>query len=254
MTSPFDTLPAAYDDFSATPFRTFLETPSVLRALGDLRGTAVLDLGCGSGYYTRLLRRNGAARVTGADVSAGMVAHARAEEAARPLGVDYLLGALPEPRAGTFDLVLAVYVLPYATTRAELGRLCATAARALRPGGRFVTLPLHPAVRPHAVSYERYGFRLSSAVPPADVPPVDGSAVVLNLHADPQPVTARYWSREALELALRDAGFGSPRWTELAVTAPGVAAHGAAYWQGYLAHPHTVIVDCRKRRTTGGPG
>ncbi|WP_316528215.1 class I SAM-dependent methyltransferase [Kitasatospora brasiliensis] len=253
MTSPFDTLPVTYDDFSAIPFRTHLETPSVLRALGDLRGAKALDLGCGSGFYTRLLRHRGAARVTGIDISTGMIAHARAEETARPLGVDYLLGdgTLPDHLAGTFDLVLGVYVLPYATTLAELRQLCTTAARALRPGGRFVTLPMHPDVRAGTISYAPYGFELTAAGPPADASPV-----LLHLrfpgHA-PEAVTAYYWSRDTLEGALREAGFARPRWTELTVAEPGVAAHGEAYWHDYLAHPHTVIADCRTSRPTGAP-
>ncbi|MEU8540522.1 bifunctional class I SAM-dependent methyltransferase/GNAT family N-acetyltransferase [Streptomyces sp. NPDC048717] len=107
MTSRFDPLPDLYDDFTATPFRRFLETPSVLDVVGDLRGAAVLDLGCGSGAYTRLVRRNGAARATGLDVSPGMIGHARARETAAPLGIDYILGGeLPDELAGTFDLVL----------------------------------------------------------------------------------------------------------------------------------------------------
>ncbi|MFE7409473.1 class I SAM-dependent methyltransferase [Streptomyces laurentii] len=253
MSSQFDALPGTYDDFTTTPFRRFLETPSVLGAIGDLHGASVLDLGCGSGAYTRLVRQQGAARVTGMDVSPGMITHARARETVEPLGVDYLLGGdLPDALAGAFDLVLGVYVLPYARNRAELGRLCATAARALRPGGRFVTLPVHPGYRPGTVSYAPYGFQLTAAAPPTD-----GSPVLLHLRfgGHDRAVTARYWSKSALEKALSDTGFVEPRWTDPRVYEPGIAAHGSAYWHDYLAHPHTVIVDCRKsdcRKTESG--
>ncbi|RFU39938.1 class I SAM-dependent methyltransferase [Actinomadura logoneensis] len=244
MANQFDTLPDTYDDFTTTPFRVFLETPSVLGVLGDVRGAAVLDLGCGSGAYTRLVRQRGAARVSGLDVSEGMIAHARAREAAHPLGVEYFLGDLPDRLAGAFDLVLGVYVLPYAATRAELGGLCATAARALRPGGRFVTLPIHPCFRSGAVSYAPYGFRMTAVEPLAD-----GSPVSLNLRFNGRDhdITARYWSRAALEDALREAGFTSPRFSDPVVSEEGIAEHGAAFWNDYLAHPHTVIIDCRKR-------
>jgi toxoflavin synthase len=43
--------------------------------------TSVLDLACGEGFYTRLLRQTGAGRVVGVDLSAGMIALARQEEA-----------------------------------------------------------------------------------------------------------------------------------------------------------------------------
>ncbi|MFJ9417603.1 class I SAM-dependent methyltransferase [Streptomyces sp. NPDC101227] len=243
MTSQFDTLPATYEDFTATRFRTCLEIPSVRRALGDLGGAAVLDLGCGSGVYTRWVRRHGAARATGLDVSAGMIGHARAQEAADPVGVDYVLGALPDHLAGTFDLVLGVYVLPYATTHAELRQLCDTAAHALRPGGRFVTLPIHPGFRPGAVSYTSYGFRLTAREPLAD-----GSPVTLNLcfQSHDETVTARFWTRATLEGTLRAAGFTCPRWTDPTVSEEGIAEHGEPYWRDYLTHPHMVITDCVK--------
>lgn len=241
--SQFDTLPSTYEDFTGTAFRTHLETPSVLTALGDLHGMRVLDLGCGSGVYTRLLKQYGAAHATGLDISAGMISHARAQEAADPIGVDYLDGALPDHLAGTFDLVLGVYVLPYATTPAELLELCSTAATALRPGGRFVTLPVHPGFRPDAVSYARYGFTLAAAEPLADASPV-----TLNLRFDghDDTVTARYWTRATLDATLRRTGFARPRWSDPTVTGHGITAHGADYWHDYLSHPHTAIIDCAK--------
>ncbi|WP_412074759.1 class I SAM-dependent methyltransferase [Streptomyces xanthophaeus] len=243
MTSQFDTLPDTYDDFTGTAFRTHLETPSVLRALGSLDGAAVLDLGCGSGVYTRLLKQQGAARATGLDISAGMIGHARAEEAAEPLGIDYVHGSLPDQLAGAFDLVLGVYVLPYATTRAELRQLCATASRALRPGGRFVTLPIHPGFSPGAVSYAPYGFTLTAPQPPGD-----GSPVTLNLRfaGHDECVTARFWTRATLEETLLEAGFTRPRWTDPSVTEQGIAVRGESYWRDYLTAPHTVIVDSVK--------
>jgi len=68
------------------PFRRDVEVPSVLSVLGDVAGLRVLDLGCGSGIYPRLLARRGAS-VTGLDQSPGMIEQARRSEAAEPLGI-----------------------------------------------------------------------------------------------------------------------------------------------------------------------
>jgi 2-polyprenyl-3-methyl-5-hydroxy-6-metoxy-1,4-benzoquinol methylase len=55
--------------------------------VGPLEGTRVLDLACGFGFYTRLLKQEGAAQVVGVDLSPEMIRLARANEQAEPLGV-----------------------------------------------------------------------------------------------------------------------------------------------------------------------
>jgi len=49
----------------------------------------VLDLACGFGFYTRLLKQHGAAEVIGIDISPEMVRLGREQERTEPLGVTY---------------------------------------------------------------------------------------------------------------------------------------------------------------------
>src|SRR4051794_25830319 len=114
-----------------------------------MAGKSVIDLACGEGYYSRELRRRGAARVLGVDLSGAMIGLAEAEEARDPLGVEYRVGdarALEEP--GQFALAFAAYLLNYARTAEELTRMCRAVAHALKPGGRFVTANNNPAEPP----------------------------------------------------------------------------------------------------------
>ena len=122
--SQFAELASLYEEMAGLPWRRDLEIPTVLGLIGDLTGAAVLDIGCGSGMYTRRICRRGARRVVGIDESDGMVAYAKAREQQERLGIEYLVGPLPASEHGTFDLVLGVYVLPYATTLGELLALC----------------------------------------------------------------------------------------------------------------------------------
>ncbi|HEX6342123.1 class I SAM-dependent methyltransferase [Umezawaea sp.] len=240
MSSRFDTLARVYEEMFALPWRRHLESYTVLELLGDLSGKAVADLGCGAGDYCRLLKRAGAARVVGHDTSAGMIAHAAAREAREGLGVEY---TTTPPRAGAFDVVLGVYVLPYAEDYRALARLCAVAGDALRDGGRFVTLPVNPDYDGAPDHYARYGFRLHEAEPRADA-----SKVVLELafgaHRD--TITARWWSRRTLHRALAEAGFTDVAWPGFRVSPDGVREHGTEFWSAYLDRPHAAIVTCRK--------
>ena len=114
-----------------------LEERVVLTLLPDVVGLTVLDLGCGSGRYARLLAQRGAARVIGVDQSADMLARARE--------VVHLLvradaRALPLADA-SIDVVVSGLMIG---DLADLDAALADAARVLRPGGRLVYSDLHP--------------------------------------------------------------------------------------------------------------
>jgi SAM-dependent methyltransferase len=127
----------------------FTARPRVLELLTDLSGARVLDLGCGEGYVARELRRRGAARVHGFDISAEMVALATAATA--PEARDALLfetADLSLPLGipdGSFNHAVAVFLFNY-LTREETAAVLKTVRRAVVEGGRFVFTVPHPAL------------------------------------------------------------------------------------------------------------
>ena len=97
-------------------------------------GGRAVDLSCGTGRYTLALAERGV-RVVGVDLSAPMLARARAERSGLAVGlVRADAGALPF-RAGAFDLATMILGLEFV---AEPGRPLQEAHRVLRPGGRLV--------------------------------------------------------------------------------------------------------------------
>jgi malonyl-CoA O-methyltransferase len=80
-------------DHEANPLIA-LEEPVVREALGEVRGLAILDLGCGTGRHSLWLARAGAA-VTAVDFSAGMLDEARGKPGAET--VRFLAHDLHEP-------------------------------------------------------------------------------------------------------------------------------------------------------------
>jgi len=103
------------------------------------RGAVVLDLGAGTGDLSAEFRRQGAARVTGLDVSAAMLA--RAERKFGADDIDWLQGdALHLPFAdASFDVVASAFVM---RNLPDLAGSFAEMARVLRPGGRLVGLDI----------------------------------------------------------------------------------------------------------------
>ena len=130
--------PSSLSDFTARPF--------VLELCEPVRGLRVLDLGCGEGYCSRELRALGATQVCGLDISEGMIAAAKLQEAQQPWGIDYEVGCatnLQQFGDRTFDLVVAAFLFNYLTT-AQTQQCIAEIARVLSPGGRFVFSVPHP--------------------------------------------------------------------------------------------------------------
>ncbi|HEY5944002.1 MAG TPA: class I SAM-dependent methyltransferase, partial [Kofleriaceae bacterium] len=101
----------------------------------------VLDLGCGTGIVARLLRERlgGAARITGVDINAQMIAKARSIAPE----IDWHEGnavALPFGEC-TFDVVLCQQMLQFTSDRAAAVR---EIARVLAPGGRLIASTWKP--------------------------------------------------------------------------------------------------------------
>ncbi|GGZ71849.1 hypothetical protein GCM10010371_34430 [Streptomyces subrutilus] len=249
MESQFDTVVSAYEhSMEEMPFREHVEAWSFLNTVGDVTGRSVLDLGCGSGLYARRLRREGAARVVGMDESAAMVEHARRREEHEGLGVEYLAANAADPAAGelaniagSFDVVTAVYVLPYASSLEVLGGFCATARRALRAtGGRFVAAVLNPGFSTDPQWYRGYGMLLSSQRSPAEGTPGHLRAWVGQEVLD---LDFFRWSVAAHERAFETAGFDRVSWIRPTVSEEGRARYGEAFWANYLDCPHALIID-----------
>lgn len=264
MTSQFDSAAHAYEA-SATviPIREYIEENSIRALCGDVHGKLALDLGCGTGLYTRRLARWGAKQVIGADISEGMLTQARALEDADPLGITYLHRDLTEScrcdeeyahLSGQIDLTLAVYVLCYATTVEDLEAMCRIAKQDLKPGGVFLAPTMNPeyadeSEHPGYYSdyYAAYGFSMSAVTSPVE----EGSTVTLSMWfpegsgVQPVALDAVWWSQETYEKALRAAGFTSISWHRMEVSAEGLRAHPAPFWDRYLARPHALVVEAR---------
>ncbi|GAA0626572.1 class I SAM-dependent methyltransferase [Kribbella sandramycini] len=112
----YATLANRYDRWNLSIAGQFQQA-AVLAEVGDLSGRTVLDVGCGTGFYSRLFAAQGAERVVGVDLSAEMIAVARSF----PDEIEYLLGdATLGALDGRFDLVAALWLVNHAETRADL--------------------------------------------------------------------------------------------------------------------------------------
>lgn len=196
-----------------------------------------------------MLKHRGAARVTGIDLSDGMVALARRQEAEAPLGVEYLTGDgrnLQLPRK--YDLVVAAYLLNYAPDRDELDAMCQSIAGCLKPGGRFVTVNSNPACNFRtAPSYRPYGFetRLQEASTAGEV--AEGTPITWTFFLDDGEFSIEnyFLSISVHEEVLLRAGFRTHLWHPPRLSAEGFANYGQSFWQPFLDVPPVTFLECR---------
>jgi ubiquinone/menaquinone biosynthesis C-methylase UbiE len=245
MTTDYDPIAEQYKLSKQQPWRTYIESFSLMQLIGDPAGQSVLDVACGEGFYTRMLRQKGAAKVTGVDLSAGMIDLARQQESRHRLGIEYVVGdARALPPAEPFDMAVAAYLLNYARNRDELQAMCDGVARSLKAGGRFLTVNCNPALHfPTAPSFRPYGFETISSGDWREGAPIkwtfylgDEAFDIENYHLD----VATH------EAAFRRAGFRTVRWHAPQLSPEGLALHDAAFWSSFLEHSPIALIECLK--------
>ncbi|OQU98559.1 Methyltransferase domain-containing protein [Cladophialophora immunda] len=223
--------------------------------LPDGRAAAVLDLACGTGYYSRLLLdwAPSLRRVVGVDISATMVG--AAERSAASLDafqqgrLRFAVGDATEPLprtvfsgaeegeeeeeeedgsdSGLFDVVLGAWLLNYAASTPAMARMFANVAAALRPGGRFVGITPHPAADLDAFAafhatpaaqaeMRRFGVSIAYLAPP--LASGEGYHTRITAHVSPVEIAFDnfHLRRRVYEDAARRGGMnGELKWLEV---------------------------------------
>jgi len=84
-----------------------------LNLVGDVKDKIILDAGCGEGHNTRIFAQKGA-KVTGIDISNGMIRKAKEMESKNPLGIVYEVASFSELKIfnnSSFDMVVSTMAL-----------------------------------------------------------------------------------------------------------------------------------------------
>ena len=245
MTTNYDPIAEQYKRSKQQPWRTFIECFTLMDVIGDPRGMAVLDVACGEGFYTRMLRQRGAARVTGVDLSQGMIDLARRQEGQNELGIDYVVGDARElSSTNEYDLVVAAYLLNYARNRDELQAMCDAIARSLKRGGRFVTVNSSPFLNfAGAPSYRQYGFETTVMGDWREGAPIKWT---FYLSDGPFDIENYYLNVAIHEDAFRKAGFERIRWHSPKLSPERLRANDREFWSTFFNHSPVAFVECVK--------
>jgi toxoflavin synthase len=245
MPTQYNDIAEQYKRSKQVPWRYHIEQHSLFELLGDVSGRSVLDLACGEGHYTRLLKRLGASRVVGVDLSSKMIELAENTEREEPLGVAYLVGDAQNTKIpGSFDVVVAAYLLNYAHSPEEILAMSRTISGSLKPGGRFLTVNNNPAQDVSQFDATRkYGFVKSSQGQVANGTPIrytffnNGETFhIENYHLD----SATH------EWALKEAGLSETRWHSMRLSPAEASGPDPDYWNDFFRDPPVILLTASK--------
>ncbi len=183
--------------------KVFVTAPNLLRLIGDVQGKSILELGCGTGYWLRLLRELGAAKCRGIDHASNQIEAAQLWEDA-PAGIEFEVGDITKPLefSEQYDVVFLEHVLLEITSKEGLAATFRNACKAVKPGGKLVVSDFHPfgpSSKPENVRLpEDFKYFQDGALFETVSQRVDGETIhYKNCH----------WSLGALAEAITAAGF-----------------------------------------------
>lgn len=123
---------------SERAFNEFLELPCMIKAVGNIQGKKLLDVGCGAGVHAEQYLRKGA-KVWGVDISRTMIELAKK----RCKGAEFIVGSAEKLsyNRGFFDIVTSSLCMDYVD---NLNKAFREAGRVLKKGGVLFFSDLSP--------------------------------------------------------------------------------------------------------------
>lgn len=243
MKDQYQTISEQYSHARKDDVTNFLETPSVQSALGDVAGASAIDYACGTGHYSRLLKRLGAKNVLGVDLSPAMIETARQEENEKSLGIVYKVAdAATMAVFGSFDVATAVFLFNYAEDEQTLNRMFQSVAANIKPDARLVAVVPNPDFINGRRDTLPYGFFLEEI----GKGPMHLRVRMTFVGAEEFSIEFTQWSRFAYDSALEQAGFADAQWTPFAVSQQGIERYGEEFWKAILDNPKSIVLSARR--------
>jgi toxoflavin synthase len=230
-------------------YHRYCQDPVIFRELGDVRGKSLLDLACGDGFYTRRFRAEcGADPVMGIDLSPKQIERASAIEQREPLHIEYQVGDVTDLKLGRrFDVATAIHLLHYLENAAEIQSTLRGIYNLLHDDGYFVTMIANPEfdLKKHDASDSKakFGYYFSMAE--------SGNGGLLRFHPGgfekerELTLELRRWERGFIDRIAADVGFTS-RWHDPFISAEGLKACGASFFENYLGNPQSKLLRLTK--------
>lgn len=229
-------LVTAYQQTDEKPDKRFSILPTVLQAMGHLSGKNVLDLGCGSGFFSRAFADAGAEKVLGIDNSMAQIDLAKKEPRSH---ITYLVEDVFKTLLPKADRICVPFLINYLSSKIELLPFLRKVREALNEKGEAIFVIDLPSGR----NLKKYGARKT----------------VHGFYEDGTPMTLELFNRSeqrlcvlkaffvtpaTFEAALEETGFSTIEKIAPIVSKEGIDAFGEEYWRLYLVDTELGYYRC----------
>jgi len=243
MQEQYNNIGAIYQEFKSQATLPIAEEFTFFQLLGNLEEKTILDLACGTGFYTRLIKQKGAAKVVGVDISEAMLQSARQQEEQQPLGIEYHLGdGLQLGQIGSFELITAVYLLNYAQNPEQLASMFVSVGKNLKEGGRLVAITTHPDFQMSQYNPTKYGVTVTKQ---ESIP--QGYYCEIDFHtSSPFSIQCFGWNQSVYQEAAKEARLKNLALHPIEIPAQAIEKYGMDYWQDFRENNLIIALSCEK--------
>lgn len=234
----YDGLAPQYSKTDVKPDKRYSILPTVLKLVGDCTNKTVLDLGCGSGFFTFPIAHRGASMVWGVDNSPTQIALAK--ELPSPDNISFVEADIFISPLITVDIIVAPFVINYAQSVTILEFFFNKLYRHLNEGGKVIMV----VDQPNNADLKRFG-----AVKTLLGPKADETKIRIDLFKDNNKVctlSSVYYTDKTLVQLLRRAGFKRITWHMPFISTEGIRALGPKFWKGYIQNPELGYLTAEK--------
>src|SRR5690625_4146987 len=128
---------------SGITFNDFVEQPAIKSLISTFQEKSILELGCGTGHFSKYCIENGASKVIAVDISNNMIEKAQKENAHEK--IEYICAAIEdlELQNQKFDLIISSLAVHYIK---DYSNLIAKIKGLLIKNGEFIFSTEHPIV------------------------------------------------------------------------------------------------------------
>mgnify|MGYP006290405305 CR=1 FL=1 len=235
----YDKIVKGYEEATKRPLREYAYKPTIEHYLGsNVKGKKVLDLACGEGISTRIIKDLGAKEVVGIDESEEQIKKAKLKDP----NSNYLVGNVINDDfsdLGKFDIITSMLFNTYIPTEKDLDNFFSNVANHLVKGGYFYILSpdldsLKDGCNSYGIKIEKTRNNDNSRI--LNLSDFDG-----NLFCQAQ---VYYLPKSIYEKLFRKTGFNAT-WYKGIVSQKGIEKYGREFWNDYLQNPVYNIIKAK---------